>query len=393
MTTLLAMYVAAATLGVAPARAQQTAPARPVEYRLVEAFPGLTFRRPTDLQSPRDGTGRLFVTEQDGVIRMFHNRASEKNSVVFLDIRARVNRDGNEMGLLGLAFHPHFPAQPVFFVDYTASKMTRRITRVARFSVSESPGAADPKSEQTVIEIGQPYANHNGGQIAFGPDGMLHVALGDGGAAGDPQGNAQDPRSLLGKLLRLDVSRSPYAIPADNPFAGGTSPRPEIYAMGLRNPWRFSFDRVTGQLWAGDVGQNTYEEIDIIEKGKNYGWDCREGMHAYEPARDRSGRCENARGLVDPVWEYGRDEGISVTGGYVYRGRALPDLVGWYVYADYGSGNIWALRIENGRAVNRILTRAQILISTFGVDENDELFLCAHHPGNEPTKIYRLEAK
>jgi glucose/arabinose dehydrogenase len=377
--------------GATMASAQGT-PAGP-QYRLVEAFPGLVFRRPTDLQSPRDGTNRLFVLEQDGVIRVFQNRPGEKNSAVFLDLRSRVNSEGYEMGLLGLAFHPQFKSQPVFFVDYTASEMARRITRVSRFAVSKQAGAADAASEETVIEIGQPYANHNGGQIAFGPDGMLYIALGDGGSAGDPQGNAQDPRSLLGKLLRIDVATKPYTIPPDNPFDGRNSSRREIFAWGLRNPWRFSFDRENGQLWAGDVGQTGFEEIDIIEKGKNYGWDCREGAHPYQPEREQSARCANVTTFVDPVWAYGRDQGISVTGGYVYRGRALPDLVGWYVYADFGSGNVWALRMHNGRAENRLLTQGGILISTFGVDEHDELYLCAHDPGNAPTRIYRLEMK
>jgi glucose/arabinose dehydrogenase len=382
----IALLIAAA----APATAQQAENSEP--YQLVEAFPNLTFRRPVDLQSPRDGTGRLFVVEQDGVIRVFNNQPDEKASVVFLDIRARVNREGNEMGLLGLAFDPGFKSQPVFFVDYTASRMARRITRVSRFRVSAHPNAADPASEETVIEIGQPYSNHNGGQVAFGPDQMLYIALGDGGSAGDPKGSAQDPRSLLGKLLRIDVSKKPYAIPEDNPFrSAGRSARGEIYALGLRNPWRFSFDRETGRLWAGDVGQVTWEEINVIEKGKNYGWDCREGKHPYQPEREQSERCEGAHGLVDPVWEYGRKEGISVTGGYVYRGRRLPDLAGSYVYGDYGSGRVWALRIENGAPENRLLARGNILISSFGVDENDELFICAHDPSNGPTRIYRLE--
>ena len=363
-------------------------------YGVEEAFPSLTFRRPVDLQSARDGSGRLFVVEQDGVIRVFRNRSDEKTSGVFLDLRPRVNHEGNEMGMLGLAFHPDFKSHPEFYVDYTASKLTRRITRVSRFRVSGYANAATPASEENVIEIGQPYANHNGGQVAFGPDGFLYIALGDGGSAGDPQGNAQNTASLLGKLLRIDVAKKPYAIPPDNPFAPGSDrARGEIYAFGLRNPWRFSFDRATGELWAGDVGQNTYEEIDRIEKGKNYGWDCREGMHPYMPASERSGLCNDTHDLVDPVWEYGRSEGISVTGGYVYRGKALPDLVGWYVYADYGSGNIWALRMEDGKAINRLLVDTNILISTFGVDENDELYLCAHDPSDGPTKIYKLVAK
>jgi glucose/arabinose dehydrogenase len=363
-------------------------------YEIEEAFPNLTFSRPTDLQSARDGSGRLFVVEQDGVIRVFKNDPAEKASTVFLDLRSRVNTAGNEMGMLGLAFHPEFKTRAEFFVDYTATKLAKRITRVSRFSAPAKQSGGIASSEETVIEIDQPYSNHNGGQVAFGPDGMLYIALGDGGAGGDPQGNAQDTRSLLGKLLRIDVSKKPYAIPADNPYAPGSShARGEIFAYGLRNPWRFSFDRESGELWSGDVGQNTYEEIDIIEKGKNYGWDCREGMHPYQPSSERSKRCDDASNLIDPVWEYGRSEGISVTGGYVYRGKALPDLVGWYVYADYGSGNIWSLRMENGKAVNRLLTHADILISTFGVDEHDELYICAHNPGGDPTRIYKLVAK
>jgi len=373
----------------------QNAPTGASAYRIEEAFPALTFRRPTDLQSARDGTGRLFVVEQDGVIRVFNNGPDEKTSTVFLDLRNRVNKSGNEMGMLGLAFHPDFRTHPEFFVDYTASREGRMITRVSRFQApAGANSAAIAASEAGVIEIDQPYSNHNGGQIAFGPDAMLYIALGDGGAAGDPNGNAQNTGSLLGKLLRLDVSKTPYAIPADNPFAPGSArSRGEIFAYGLRNPWRFSFDRTTGELWAGDVGQNTYEELDRVEKGGNYGWDCREGAHPYQPASEQCALCKSAHDLVDPVWEYGRSQGISITGGYVYRGRALPDLVGWYVYADYGSGRVWALRMTNGRAVNRLLVDTDIFISTFGVDENDELYLCAHDAGNEPTKIYRLVAK
>jgi glucose/arabinose dehydrogenase len=362
-------------------------------YKIEEAFPNLEFKRPVDMQSPRDGTGRLFVVEQDGVIRVFQNRPGEKTSAVFLNLRASVNRNGNEMGMLGLAFHPDFKTHPEFFVDYTASKFGQRLTRVSRFAASPSSGTAVPGSEKTVIEIPQPYANHNGGQVAFGPDGMLYVALGDGGGAGDPQGNAQDTRSLLGKLLRIDVRTNPYTIPRDNPFAPGSSEaRGEIFAFGLRNPWRFSFDPANGELWAGDVGQDTWEEIDRIEKGKNYGWDCREAMHPFTQD-EQCPLCKTAHDLVDPVWEYGRTEGISVTGGYVYRGHALPDLVGWYVYGDYGTGNVWALRMENGKAVNRLLVDTDILISSFGVDENGELYLCAHDPSDAPTKIYKLVAK
>ena len=387
---LLRLLVAIATILAA------CAPSSAQEYAVVEAFPSLEFRRPVDLQSPRDGSGRLFVVEQDGVIRVFANRPDVRASDVFLDIRDHVNTDGNEMGLLGLAFSPRFASDKTFYVDYTASKLTRRITRVARFTTGRDGQSANRESEDVVIEIAQPFSNHKGGQVAFGPDGMLYIAMGDGGSAGDPHGNGQDRGELLGKLLRIDVSKPPYAIPADNPFRGDTRGwKEEVWAYGLRNPWRFSFDRESGQLWAGDVGQVTYEEINLIEKGKNYGWDCREGKHAYQPASERSDACAGvaANEFVDPVWEYGRQEGISVTGGYVYRGRALPDLVGWYVYADYGSGRIWALR-KNGNAVdNRLLVDSDIMISTFGVDEADELYICAHDFRNEPTKIYKLVAK
>lgn len=372
------------------------APSSAQEYDVVEAFPALEFRRPVDLQSPRDGSGRLFVVEQDGVIRVFPNRRDVRESQVFLDIREEVNTNGNEMGLLGLAFSPRFATDKTFFVDYTASKLTRRITRIARFTAARDGKSASRESEDVVIEIAQPWSNHKGGQVAFGPDGMLYVAMGDGGSAGDPQGNGQNRAALLGKILRVDVSKPPYAIPADNPFRGNSHGwKEEVWAYGLRNPWRFSFDRETGALWAGDVGQVTYEEINVIEKGKNYGWDCREGKHVYQPASERADACADvdASEFVDPVWEYGRQEGISVTGGYVYRGRALPDLVGWYVYADYGSGRIWALRRDGSRVDNRLLVDSDIMISTFGVDEADELYICAHDFRNQPTKIYKLVAK
>ncbi|HXV13664.1 MAG TPA: PQQ-dependent sugar dehydrogenase [Candidatus Krumholzibacteria bacterium] len=363
-------------------------------YRAVEAFPSLEFRRPIDLQSPRDGSNRLFVAEQDGVVRVFTNRADTRASAVFLDIRDKVNTDGNEMGLLGLAFSPSFATDKSFFVDYTASKWTRRITRVARFRADATGSTAVPASEEVVIEIAQPWSNHNGGQVAFGPDGMLYIAMGDGGSAGDPQGNGQNRAALLGKILRLDVSKRPYAIPADNPFRGNPDGwKEEVWAYGLRNPWRFSFDRETGQLWTGDVGQVTWEEINVIEQGKNYGWDCREGDGPYEPSHERSSACADAGNFVDPVWSYGRTEGISVTGGYVYRGSALPDLVGWYVYADYGTGRVWALRVENGEPENRLLVDTDLMISSFGVDEADELYICAHDYRGEPTKIFKLVAE
>ncbi len=373
--------------------AASAADAQEPRYGVIEAFPSLTFRKPVDLQTARDGSNRLFVVEQAGVIRVFSNRPDERTSRVFLDITESVNTDGNEMGLLGLAFSPSFATDRTFYLDYTASKWTRRITRVSRWRADANASAVVPNSEEIVIEIAQPWSNHKGGQVAFGADGMLYVAMGDGGSAGDPQGNGQNRGALLGKILRLDVSKQPYAIPADNPFHGNRSGwKEEVWAYGLRNPWRFSFDRESGRLWTGDVGQVTWEEIDVIEKGKNYGWDCREGDGVYQPEHERSSVCDDAGDFVDPVWSYGRTEGISVTGGYVYRGRALPDLVGWYVYADYGTGRVWALR-DDPEVTNRLLVDTDLMISSFGVDEADELYICAHDYRGEPTKIYRLVAE
>lgn len=347
---------------------------------VVRAFPNLSFERPVDLQNAGDGTNRLFVLEQAGRILVFPNDPGAVSASVLLDIRDRVNDGGNEEGLLGLAFHPEYETNGYFYVYYSVSDPRR--SRLARFSVSSgNANAADPASEAVLLEVDQPYSNHNGGQISFGPDGFLYVALGDGGSGGDPQENGQNRSTLLGKILRIDVDRAPYGIPSDNPFAGNTQGyREEIFAYGLRNPWRFSFDRPTGRLWAGDVGQNEYEEIDIIEAGKNYGWNIMEGNHCYN-----ADVCETG-GLTLPVWEYPHSEGQSVTGGFVYRGAALPELSGRYIYADFVSGKIWALRYDGQTPpVNDLLIDTGLNISSFGVDEAGELYLCAFDK-----RIYKL---
>ncbi len=237
------------------------------------------------------------------------------------------------------------------------------------------------------MEVSQPFSNHNGGQIAFGPDGYLYIALGDGGSGGDPDGNGQNRATLLGSILRIDANTASgarnYAIPPDNPFAGNSQGfREEIFAYGLRNPWRFSFDPVTKKLWAGDVGQNLYEEIDIIEKGRNYGWNIMEGFHCYSSAT-----CDTA-GLTLPVWEYGHNSsgGIAVTGGFVYRGTQLPELYGKYIYADYGSGRIWSLSYSDNDTVNTELLKTSLNISSFGTDRFNELYMCAFDG-----KIYRFK--
>ncbi len=355
-------------------------------YQTVNAFPNLSFDQPVDLQHAGDNSGRLFVVEKAGIIQVFNNESSTENTSIFLDIRERVDDRGNEEGLLGLAFHPNYENNGYFYVNYTASDPAQTI--IARFQVSDqNPDEADESTEQEILTFPQPHNNHNGGQLAFGPDGYLYIAVGDGGSGGDPQGNGQDLSTLLGSILRIDVDGQEngenYAIPTDNPYAGNDEGyREEIFANGLRNPWRISFDTETERLWAGDVGQNSYEEINIIESGKNYGWNIMEGTSCYEP----SSGCDES-GLTMPVWEYGRDEGISVTGGYVYRGPTLESLSGSYIYGDYGSGKIWALDYSDPEnPSNTELLQADFSIPSFGVDAENELYICGFD-GN----IYQLE--
>lgn len=353
-------------------------------YQMKQAFPKLSFTRPVDLQHANDNSNRLFVVEQEGIISVFKNDASASSKKTFLDIRDNVDDSGNEEGLLGLAFHPQYKTNGYFYVNYTANHPDRTV--ISRFKVSANADVADPDSEEILLTFSQPYSNHNGGQVSFGPDGYLYIAVGDGGSGGDPQGHGQNLRTLLATILRIDVNKqengNKYGIPADNPFSGNASGyKEEIYAYGLRNPWRLSFDPVTKKLWTGDVGQNTYEEIDIIEKGGNYGWNIMEGKHCYEPKKD----CKE-RGLKLPIWEYPRSEGVSITGGYVYRGPSLPGLTGKYIYADYGSGKIWALDATNlSNPANTLLTESDLNISSFGVDPKNELYICAFDG-----KIYTL---
>ncbi|MDR8390651.1 PQQ-dependent sugar dehydrogenase [Aliifodinibius sp. S!AR15-10] len=356
-------------------------------YQVVEAFPELSFARPVDLQHPGDGSNRLFVVEQRGVISVFENDASVSSKTTFLDIEDQVEDRGNEEGLLGLAFHPDFANNGYFYVNYTASNPD--VTIVSRFQVSsDNPNEADPNSEVGILSFSQPYSNHNGGQVSFGPDGYLYIAVGDGGSGGDPQENGQNRSTLLGNILRIDVDNQSdgnnYAIPSDNPFAGNDQGyREEIYAYGLRNPWRFSFDANNGQLWTGDVGQNAYEEIDVVENGGNYGWNTMEGNHCFDP----SSGCDQS-GLELPIIDYSQSNGDrSVTGGFVYRGPTLSELEGMYIYADYVSGRIWALDFSDmGNPVNSLLLRADFGISSFGVDQDNELYICGFDG-----KIHKLE--
>ena len=311
---------------------------------------------------------------------VFNNSQNIAVAEVFLDIRDRVLFSG-EQGLLGLAFHPKYKENGLFFVDYVAANPTRTV--IARYSLtSNSLNLADKNSEIIVLEITQPFANHKGGQIAFGPDGFLYIGMSDGGSEGDPLGNGQNCSSMLGKILRIDVNRQSqnrsYAVPIDNPFTGNTlGYHEEIYAYGFRNPWRFSFDNVTGKLWVGDVGQDRLEEIDLVEKGNNYGWNIMEGNFCYNP----SSGC-NITGLELPVYEYNHSLGNAIIGGYVYRGSSLSSLGGSYVYGDYGSGKIWGL---NGSGMNLLLIDSNLVISSFGVDDNNELYFCAFNG-----KVYNL---
>ncbi|HEX5132567.1 MAG TPA: PQQ-dependent sugar dehydrogenase [Candidatus Krumholzibacteria bacterium] len=364
-------------------------------YDLVEAFPSLTFSRPVDIRNAGDGTNRLFVVEQTGRILVFPNDKAAAAVDVFLDITASVAyRSQGELGLLGLAFHPDYASNGFFFVYYTTGASGARRARLSRFHVSADPNVADPASESVLLDFAEPEDNHNGGALCFGGDGYLYIGVGDGGGTGDPGGNGQNRQTLLGSILRLDVDQNvatpPYhAIPPDNPYVGNANGyAEEIYAYGLRNPWRISYDAAGGVLWAGDVGQAAWEEIDQIVSGANYGWNCREGRHDY-PGQS-SPLCATATGFVEPVFDYGHDVGRSITGGYVYRGTALPSLAGRYVYADFVTGIVWALK--SGAPVETdVLRDTSLFIPTFGVDEDGELLLAAYFATGDPSKLYRIE--
>ena len=356
MLVMMAAFGAACGTGMESTVPASPAPATPVasptpaatpapsleSLRLERVFPTITFRGPTNLVHA--STGQVIVSAQPGGIWVFdgaHLYAQEMSVPEPLDLRDRVSSRGSEEGLLGLALNP--ANENHLYIYYSAAGPRRSV--VSRFLVDLANRTIDADSELIILEVEQPYANHNGGQIAFGPDGYLYIGLGDGGSAGDPLGSGQDTSTLLGSILRIDVSNAtatrPYAIPPDNPFADGGG-RPEIWAYGLRNPWRFSFDRETGDLWAGDVGQNEWEEIDIIQRGGNYGWNILEGDHCFSP-RDNCDR----EGTIPPVWEYSLDgTPCSVIGGYVYRGDAIPWLRGAYIYGDFCSGKVHALRYQ-----------------------------------------------
>jgi len=349
--------------------------------------------RPIVLTHAKDGSNRIFVATQHGVIHSFANDPKATETKVLLDIQDRVQYDDktNEEGLLGMAMHPDYKKNGEVFIFYTPKK-EKSANMVSRFRPSkEDPTKLDPASEEVLVKYtGRPFWNHDGGTICFGPDGYLYIVHGDGGSGNDPFDNGQNLGNLFGKVLRIDVNAKDagknYAVPKDNPFVSTKDALPEIWAYGLRNPWRIAFDRATGKLWCGEVGQNLYEEINIIEKGGNYGWNRREGLHPFGakgtgPSKD----------LIEPIWEYNHDVGKSITGGTVYRGKALPDLEGHYVYADYVSSKIWALKYdEKAKRVtaNRPIPDPTKPILSFGEDEQGELYFLVVAPNGRG--IYRF---
>lgn len=340
---------------------------------------GEDFHSPVYITSP-PGDSRLFVVEQAGRIRVMKN--SRTLPMPFLDIASSVS-SGGERGMLSMAFHPDYRTNGWFFVNYTDRNGD---THIERFKVSSNPDVADARSARPILKVDQPYANHNGGLVMFGPDGMLYIGMGDGGSGGDPHGNGQNPRALLGKMLRINVSRAePYTVPVGNPYANGVGGAPEVWAIGMRNPWRFAFDRQTGLLYIGDVGQDRSEEIDVAPANKagiNYGWNVMEGLRCY-----RTPGCSHGR-LEPPAVAYDHGGGVcSVIGGHVYRGRRVPQIVGTYFYSDYCTGWLRSFRYENGSAVEQRSWKMEDIgnVVSFGEDSAGELYIVA-----ENGKIYRF---
>ncbi len=389
---------------------------RPLDVKIVSAFPNLEWPDsltgadqglneeilPIVITGAHDGSDRLFVATQHGTIHVMPKGRQGKSAKLFLDIHERVTYSSkqNEEGFLGFAFHPNYKENGEFFVYYTQVVEGQKLHEsvVSRFRVSKTdPNQADPESEEVLLRIPQPYWNHNGGTIEFGPDGYLYISLGDGGAGNDPHMNGQNLQTLLGTLLRIDVDKQDeglaYGIPADNPFVIANKKkdekqlaRPEIWAYGLRNVWRFSFDRKTGVCWAADVGQNLWEEINLIERGGNYGWNLREGRHPFGP-----GGVSPQERLIEPIFDYHHEVGKSITGGCVYRGKQVPQLQGAYLYADYVAGQIWALQYDfDAKRVssNRLLRKTGTPVITFGEDDHGEVYF-----SDRQGEIFTFQAK
>ena len=402
-------------------RAEATIDESPLAVQPVVAFPELTWTgwesdkdgvlnplRPMLLTHAGDGSNRIFVPMQQGVVHVFKPDSTETK--VFLDLSEKVHyfEKKNEEGFLGLAFHPRYKENGEFFVQYS-TKEVPFTTILSRFRVSkDDPNKADPASEEELLRVTHPAWNHKAGTLCFGPDGYLYIAVGDGGKQHDPFNNGQNLQVLLGKILRIDVNAKTenpalnYAIPADNPFAEiaaemaakkrkGPPPRAEIFAYGVRNPWRMAFDRQTGLLWFADVGQDFWEEINIAEKGGNFGWSLREGAHPYS-----ANNLSTSAGLIDPIWEYDHDLGRSITGGLIYRGKKVPELAGHYLYADYVSGRLWALHYDTASRrviANRTIAHEEVTLPvvSFGEDEAGEAYFTVISPTGQG--IYTFQKK
>ena len=334
--------------------------------------------QPVALENAGDGSGRLFVLEQEGLIRVIQDGVLQDTP--FLDITGDTVI-GSERGLLGLAFHPDYKNNGLFYINFTDANGA---TVIAEYSVSADPQVADVNTERILLSVPQPYGNHNGGAVVFGPDGYLYIGMGDGGSGGDPENRSQNLSELLGKILRIDVSGEPYSVPADNPFVGKDG-ADEIWAYGVRNPWRMSFDREQGDLYIADVGQNAFEEVSFQSAestgGENYGWRIMEGFNCFEKGCSQEG-------LTLPILEYPHSEGRSITGGYVYRGEALPDLVGSYIYGDFVSGRVWLAQRSGEVWTNDLLQETGLTVSSFGEDEAGELYLV-----NYGGSVHRLTEK
>jgi glucose/arabinose dehydrogenase len=355
-----------------------------VNIQLQRAFGDLSFTQPLAMLPLPSKNNEWLVLEKQGLIYRVVLQEGIYSKQLYLDISSRVNAQYSESGMLGLAVHPQYAQNGEIYVSYTATG-SPLISTVSRFT-GVAGANPSPDSEQVILQINQPYSNHNGGEVAFGPDGYLYMGFGDGGSGGDPQGNGQNTSSLLGKILRIDVDNGqPYAIPGDNPFADSNTDRREIFAWGLRNPWRWSFDRQNGELWVGDVGQNAWEEIDIVRSGGNYGWNIKEGFHCYATADCQS--VANAAKVIDPVTEYSHSEGCSVTGGYVYRGQQIKPLQGGYIFGDYCSGRIWMLSptSSNNTYDTKLLFDSELSISSFAEDNQGEVYVV--HLGGAIYKI------
>ena len=359
---------------------------------LQEAYPGLVFDRPLFYTSAQiDGKEKAYVIQQNGSVFTFDPSSSQPDfgRSLFLNVNSRLSSSNGEEGLLGFALDPNFANSGIVYVYYTA-RNTNLVSRLSRFhTFNDGFVADDPQNEEIILEFAQPFSNHNGGMITFGPDGYLYIASGDGGSSGDPNNLAQNLTNLYGKILRIDVSTTtpgvPYSIPSDNPFIGVSGSRPEIYAYGLRNPWRFSFDRQTGQGWIGDVGQNSFEEINKLTAGANYGWRLTEGFACYNPSQN----CPQ-QGITFPIKAYNHQTGgRSITGGYVYRGSASPALIGAYIYGDYVNGRLWLLReVDNQIVADSLIQDTNLNIASFSETLSGELLILAYNNG----RIYRFSA-